>query len=595
VAVNVGLTSGKPPQQSPTVLFSHTASDRVVHRKDVIKPARVSPMPDLVFSGKYIVQEVLAKGGMGVIYKAMDRALNRVVAIKVLHQRFSDDSLFTERFLREARAMARLDHDNIITIHAVEEERSTPYIVMEYFPSLNLRASIQDRKPNHLRTSIQIALQVAQALAYAHDQGIVHRNIKPANILVNDRGRVKLTDFGIAAARDEGSIVGHVVGTHEYMSPEQSGGGKIDGRADLYSVGVVLYEMVVGHLPLRHQPKGAIPSRMSGPNSDIALDFPGTVPSIVKGIIEDLLRRVLDHRTATAGLLVSQLQECLEVLPLRPEVNEESHTLVMKHCRNTRDEEDTGSPTSFAPPDRPSPASLPCATEPYYLLGQKDAYQHRPGSSEQQQPDTLSKRGTPTKCLETPKSLWGHYNMLPLLAVLIIAIVLMGFTLFLHYTDWSSSQRPMSGPHVDTSFRGGSEFDKAIQERGEKKNVLAPASQFPRRPSIGTTSITSSQQELETLLHDFRTAYEKQDLATLEQLSYITQDRQTFLNMMAGNYSFIRASIQDVSITTDEATATLIHEELVDKDGQHIAPNKMLRKIRITIRKDGDRWSKVVW
>ena len=148
-------------------------------------------MSDLVFSGKYIVQEVLAKGGMGVIYKALDRTLHRVVAIKAVHEHFSGDPSFTARFLREARAMARLDHNNIVTIHAVEEEHGTPYIVMEYFPGDNLRAFMQARKPLHLRTSVEIALQVAEALAYAHDQGIIHRDIKPANILVDGRSRVK--------------------------------------------------------------------------------------------------------------------------------------------------------------------------------------------------------------------------------------------------------------------------------------------------------------------------------------------------------------------------------------------------------------------
>ena len=103
-------------------------------------------MPDQIFSGKYVVQEVLAKGGMGVIYKALDRTLNRLVAIKVIHEQFSGDPSFTERFLREARAMARLDHENIVTIHAVEEERGTPYIVMEYFAGTNLRAFMRERK-----------------------------------------------------------------------------------------------------------------------------------------------------------------------------------------------------------------------------------------------------------------------------------------------------------------------------------------------------------------------------------------------------------------------------------------------------------------
>ena len=192
-------------------------------------------MPDRIFSGKYVVQEEIAKGGMGVIYKALDRTLNRHVAIKVIHEHFSGDASFTERFLREARAMARLHHENIVTIFSVEEERGAHFIVMEYFPGVDLRARIKARKTLSVHESLDIALQVANALIFAHSQSIVHRDIKPANILVDTRGRVKLTDFGIAAALDEASITstGQVIGTPEYMSPEQAAGKEVDGRTDL--------------------------------------------------------------------------------------------------------------------------------------------------------------------------------------------------------------------------------------------------------------------------------------------------------------------------------------------------------------------------
>src|SRR5574338_627050 len=129
-------------------------------------------MPDLIFSGKYVVQQELAKGGMGVIYKALDRTLNRLVAIKVVHEHFAGDASFTERFIREARAMARLHHENIVTIFSVEEDRGAPFIVMEYFPGIDLRSRIKAHTPLTLRESLDITLQIANALAFAHSQGI---------------------------------------------------------------------------------------------------------------------------------------------------------------------------------------------------------------------------------------------------------------------------------------------------------------------------------------------------------------------------------------------------------------------------------------
>jgi serine/threonine protein kinase len=266
---------------------------------------------------------------MGIIFKALDRTLNRLVAIKVIHEHFSGDSSFTDRFMREARAMARLHHENIVTIFSVEEDRGTHLIVMEYFPGMDLRTKIKINKLLPVHESLSIALQVTHALAFAHSQGIIHRDIKPANILVDSRGRVKLTDFGIAAALDEASITstGQIIGTPEYMSPEQAGGMHVDGRTDLYSLGIVLHEMLVGHTPFHAVPKTAILSKLLDPQYDIPLSFSTDIPSGVKAIVEDLLRRDPDYRTPRAPILVSQLKECLASLP-HEQTDEEGTTII---------------------------------------------------------------------------------------------------------------------------------------------------------------------------------------------------------------------------------------------------------------------------
>jgi serine/threonine protein kinase len=571
-------------------------------------------MPDQVFSGKYIVQEILAKGGMGVIYKALDRTLNRVVAIKVVHEHLSGDPSFTERFLREARAMARLDHENIITIHAVEEERGTPYIVMEYCPGGNLRSIMQARKPLQLRTSIDIALQLAEALAYAHEQGIVHRDIKPANILVDNRGRVKLTDFGIAAALDEASIttVGQIIGTPEYMSPEQAAGRKVDARADIYSLGIVLYEMVVGHHPFQHLPKTAIHSQLiDTTQGEIPLEFPDNIPSLVKAIIEDLVRRDPEYRTATAKFLVAQLKECLQTFPSPSESVREEPTILVPPPTEKRDEPRRTPPPS-EPPYPASPPSYPSSSEKGALSRKDDDRSGPVPATPEDKTDVLTKdraKGRPaTPHLTEP--LWRRYNVLPLVAATVAtALVLGGLAFILSRSEWSRSPEishpPPEDQTVDTPAT--SDRDKGIQdhdkvaegqtpEESAKITIMPePEIELPIKMPSGKKTITASQKQLNKLLKDFQAAYEAQDLSSLQHLSEIGPDRQMFLDMMANNYSVIKVSIQNVSVKNDQATATLIHEKLVDKNGKRVDPTPILRTVRLTIRREGDHWSKVQW
>ena len=279
-------------------------------------------MAPQVFSGKYVVQEEIAKGGMGVIYKALDRTLNRVVAIKLVHAHLSGDSSFVERFLREARAMARLQHDNIVTIYAVEEDQGTQLLVMEYFQSQNLRMLTRNQPRLPIRDVVSIAHQLTSALTFAHAHDIIHRDIKPANVLVDKRGKTKLTDFGIAAALDEASITstGQVIGTPEYMSPEQARGTALDGRSDLYSVGIMLYEMLTGKTPYAESSKTSILGKLAFDQQELVLPFPSDVPSILQGVVRDLLRRNPDERIADADTLTSQLHEILYTLPTSPAV-----------------------------------------------------------------------------------------------------------------------------------------------------------------------------------------------------------------------------------------------------------------------------------
>lgn len=292
-------------------------------------------MSQLIFADKYIVQEEIARGGMGVIYKALDRTLNRVVAIKLVHAHLSSDPSFAERFLREARAMARLHHENIVTIFSVEQDRGTQLLVMEYFPGMNLRNLLRERTRLPPREAVTIALQLAHALAYAHSHGIIHRDIKPANILVGPQSKTKLTDFGIAAALDEISITstGQVIGTPEYMSPEQARGLKLDGRSDLYSFGMVFYEMLTGHTPYRDIPQTSILGKLITGQQELRLEFPPDVPSYLQSLIRELTQRDPADRLQGAEALAAQLTELLYSLPatapLPPPATESESTTIL--------------------------------------------------------------------------------------------------------------------------------------------------------------------------------------------------------------------------------------------------------------------------
>jgi len=202
----------------------------------------------------YEVREVVGRGGMGVVLRAFDERLHRVVAIKVMASQLATSATARRRFTREARAAAAVTHDHVVTIHAVEDAGPLPYIVMQYVAGVSLQDRLDRTGPLHVNEVLRIGTQTATGLAAAHAQGLVHRDVKPANILLeNGVERVKLTDFGLARAADDASLTqsGVVAGTPSFMSPEQAEGRPVDHRSDLFSLGSVLYAMCTGRPPFR--------------------------------------------------------------------------------------------------------------------------------------------------------------------------------------------------------------------------------------------------------------------------------------------------------------------------------------------------------
>jgi eukaryotic-like serine/threonine-protein kinase len=205
---------------------------------------------DTLFDGRYRIQRKLGAGGMADVYLAEDQELGRRVAIKILNSRHGNDDQFIERFRREAKNAAALNHPNIVSIYDRGEAEDTYYIAMEFLDGRTLKELIIGRGAAPVNVAIEYARQILSALRFAHRHGIVHRDIKPHNVLVDGEGRVKVTDFGIArAGTSQMTETGSIVGTAQYLSPEQARGGEVDPRSDLYSLGIVLYELLTGKTP----------------------------------------------------------------------------------------------------------------------------------------------------------------------------------------------------------------------------------------------------------------------------------------------------------------------------------------------------------
>ena len=264
--------------------------------------------------GRYEIEEIIGAGGMGIVLKAFDTELNRPIAIKLLAPHLARLGAARQRFAREARAAAAVVHEHIVPIHNVESEHATPFLVMQYVPGKSLQARVEKEGPLSVAEILRIGLQAASGLAAAHAHGLVHRDVKPANILLeNGVERVFLTDFGLARASDDASLTqtGFVSGTPHYMSPEQADGQPLDHRSDLFSLGSVLYFMATGHPPFRAERPLAVLKRTCHDPHRPAWQCNSEIPDALSRIIDRLLEKNPARRFASAGELQQELERVL--------------------------------------------------------------------------------------------------------------------------------------------------------------------------------------------------------------------------------------------------------------------------------------------
>src|ERR1700680_3318682 len=255
-----------------------------------------------IFSERYELTHLVARGGMAQVYRAMDRQLDRPVALKVLFPELSVDRSFVERFRREAQAAANLSHPNIVPVFDWGEDNGTYFIVMEVVDGRALSSILRTAGPLPPDRAAEIAADVAGALAYAHRHGVVHRDVKPGNVLITEEGTIKVTDFGIArAVNTEESLTqtGAVMGTATYFSPEQAEGMGVDSRSDIYSLGVVIFEMVTGRPPFLGDTPVAVASKHVREHPPTPREVNPAVPPDLEAIILKCLAKSPDHRYAT--------------------------------------------------------------------------------------------------------------------------------------------------------------------------------------------------------------------------------------------------------------------------------------------------------
>jgi eukaryotic-like serine/threonine-protein kinase len=272
---------------------------------------------DQVIAGRFELRHVVGTGGMSTVYRAFDTMLERHVALKILHEHYGGDEEYVERFRREARAVAQLSHPNIVTVIDRGEEDGRQYIVFELIEGENLKDVVTRGGPLPVRRVLELGLEIGRALAFAHAQGLVHRDVKPQNVLLNEDGRAKVTDFGIVRSLD--AVGGHtqtgtVLGTSHYIAPEQARGERVDTQTDVYSFGVVLYELLVGDVPYPGESFLSVAMKHVNDPVPSVLERRPDAPFRLAALVEQCMAKEPAERPASMDGVVSELQSVVAEL-----------------------------------------------------------------------------------------------------------------------------------------------------------------------------------------------------------------------------------------------------------------------------------------
>src|SRR6266545_295559 len=308
---------------------------------------------NMLFDGRYRVVRKLGSGGMADVYLAEDEELGRRVAIKILNERHANDEQFVERFRREAKNAAGLSHPNIVSIYDRGEAEGTYYIAMEYLDGRSLKELVVARGPLPIGDAIAFTREVLSALRFAHRKGVVHRDIKPHNVMADADGRLKVTDFGIArAGASQMTEAGSIIGTAQYLSPEQARGAAVDQRSDLYSVGIVLYELLTGTVPFNGETPVEIAMRhLSDTPQPPSIKRPEIPPDLDMIVLRALAKNP-DDRFQTAAEMDAELERVAQGAGVTTETADAATAVLSGTAFST-------APTAITPPRRPPTAARP--------------------------------------------------------------------------------------------------------------------------------------------------------------------------------------------------------------------------------------------
>src|SRR6476646_3612117 len=272
--------------------------------------------PETIIDGRYRVISRVGSGGMADVYLAQDQLLGREVAVKVLHQHFAEDQEFVERFRREASSAAALSHPNIVGIFDRGEWNGTYYIAMEYVAGRSLKSIVRESGPLEPAVAIDIVIQILRAAQFAHKRGVIHRDLKPHNVILDEDGRVRVTDFGIArAGASDMTLTGSIMGTAQYLSPEQAQGYSVSDSSDLYSVGVILYELLTGAVPFEGETAVAIAFKQVSATPRPPSELNVALPRSLDVVVLRALAKDPAERYANADELIAALELERAALP----------------------------------------------------------------------------------------------------------------------------------------------------------------------------------------------------------------------------------------------------------------------------------------
>jgi serine/threonine-protein kinase len=312
-----------------------------------------------ILAGRYELQEIAGRGGMGVVYRATDQMLGRSVAIKMLPLDRADDPAFVARFEREALAAALVVHPNVVAIYDSGRDDQTRFIVMEYVAGVNLAELLRERGPLGSREAVEISAQVASALAAAHRAGVIHRDIKPANVVVDQAGQAKVLDFGIARAADSTNLTStaNIIGSACYLAPELVQGHPADARSDVYALGCVLYQLLAGHPPFRGATPAAIMHQHASTPPQPFREIGARVPPALEALVFSMLAKDPTARPQPAAELVTALPAALD--------NPTAATTVLAGASR----EPAATRAQYSARRRPTPLALACLATALIIAG----------------------------------------------------------------------------------------------------------------------------------------------------------------------------------------------------------------------------------